>query len=91
MPKRNHNPERTCIGCNQRDVKNVMIRIAKLGEIFVPDPLQRLGGRGGYLHHRDACLGLFARRSLKEWRSFRCKIAPAERKRIIDLICSAAG
>ena len=91
MRERSHNPQRTCIGCNRRDAKNALLRVALVEGALVLDRRQRLGGRGGYLHHMGACLDHFERRTLREFRSLRRKITLVERKRITELIRGATG
>lgn len=91
MTKRNHKPERTCLGCNRRDLKETMVRIAALAGAVALDREHRLRGRGGYVHRAQACLEGFDRRAQREIRSFKCRVSLGERRRLIELIQDAAG
>ena len=50
-------PQRTCIGCNEKRDKNVLIRIVKnnRGEIFI-DKTGRQDGRGVYICENIECM-----------------------------------
>ena len=43
-------PERTCIGCRNRDLQSRMIRLVRIGDEIVDATRPRLPGRGAYLH-----------------------------------------
>ena len=51
------NPQRTCMGCNQKKDKKDLVRIVKNkeGEIFL-DPSGRANGRGAYICKDSECL-----------------------------------
>mgnify|MGYP003334760198 CR=1 FL=1 len=60
-------PVRTCVGCRERDTRRELLRVvagsdARGGATVVPDPDNRLPGRGAHLHPRRACLDLATRR-----------------------------
>ena len=56
-------PIRTCVGCGQRDLQSVMVRVTRdEGGYLTIDAKRRLNGRGGYLHRAENCLENFARR-----------------------------
>ncbi|MBQ8576792.1 MAG: YlxR family protein [Clostridia bacterium] len=49
-------PERKCVGCNERRLKNELVRILRTpeGEICI-DRTGKKSGRGAYLCHDPAC------------------------------------
>ncbi len=49
-------PERKCVGCNERRTKNELVRVLRTpeGEICV-DRTGKKSGRGAYLCHNPAC------------------------------------
>lgn len=53
-------PERTCIGCRNRDLQSRMIRLVRIGDEIVDATRPRLPGRGAYLH--VGCLRLAEKR-----------------------------
>ena len=53
-------PERTCIGCRNRDLQSRMIRLVRSGDEIVDATTPRLPGRGAYLH--AGCLGAAEKR-----------------------------
>ncbi|HET7467875.1 MAG TPA: YlxR family protein [Candidatus Dormibacteraeota bacterium] len=57
MPKRRHQPVRTCIACRQEAGKAALIRIVRGpdGGAHV-DPTGHAPGRGAYLHRDAACI-----------------------------------
>ncbi|MFF7678668.1 MULTISPECIES: YlxR family protein [Streptomycetaceae] len=55
-------PERTCIGCRERAAKRDLLRVAVVGESYVPDLRGTLPGRGAYVHPDTVCLDLAVRR-----------------------------
>ncbi|MEU0744527.1 YlxR family RNase P modulator [Streptomyces sp. NPDC006134] len=55
-------PERTCVGCRERAVKNELLRIVAVEGACVPDPRGTLPGRGAYVHPATACLDQAVRR-----------------------------
>lgn len=86
MRRSNHKPARTCLGCNERDLKSAFVRIAALEEGVVVDAQARMGGRGGYIHKRAECLERFERSKVREFRSLRRKISLDARRHITELI-----
>jgi predicted RNA-binding protein YlxR (DUF448 family) len=86
MPKQDHAPERTCIGCMRRDFKPKMVRIVLGASGPTIDEAARMPGRGGYLHRRAECLERFERSKIKEFRSLRRALALDERRKIAELI-----
>ena len=50
-------PQRTCMGCNQKKDKKELIRIVKNkeGQIFL-DPIGKANGRGAYICKDAECL-----------------------------------
>ncbi|MFD5320072.1 YlxR family protein [Streptomyces sp. NPDC127098] len=55
-------PERTCVGCRQRSVRNGLLRVVVIGDRCVPDLRGTLPGRGAYVHPTTSCLELAVRR-----------------------------
>ena len=53
-------PERTCIGCRNRDLQSRMVRMVRIGDEIVDATTPRLPGRGAYLH--VGCLGVAEKR-----------------------------
>jgi predicted RNA-binding protein YlxR (DUF448 family) len=91
MPRRNHRPRRTCLGCQGRDDQMAMVRLTMLGEALVLDDTIRRGGRGGYLHPTECCLRKFVRSRVREFRSFRRVVSRDERSRIAELLRGASA
>jgi predicted RNA-binding protein YlxR (DUF448 family) len=86
MPRPNEAPERTCIGCMERDSREHLLRIAVSGEMLILDEEGRLPGRGAYLHSNDRCISRFERGKAREVRSLRRKINADERRKLVELI-----
>ena len=57
MPKRRHQPVRTCVACRQEAGKAALIRVVRRpdGSAGV-DPTGYAPGRGAYLHRDPACI-----------------------------------
>lgn len=47
---------RTCVGCRAEAAPVALVRFAFDGVRLVPDPRQRLGGRGVWVHPRARCI-----------------------------------
>jgi uncharacterized protein len=86
MQKPNDKPQRTCIGCMERDYKQSMMRIAVSGDTLTLDEECRMPGRGAYLHYRNRCITSFGRNKARELRSLKRKISPDERRKLVELI-----
>jgi predicted RNA-binding protein YlxR (DUF448 family) len=86
MPWSSHKPVRTCLGCNERDLKSSFVRIATMEADVVVDAQARLGGRGGYIHVTARCLERFERSKVREFRSLGRKISLDARRQITELI-----
>ena len=84
-------PLRMCLGCNQRDAQESMLRVAIADGTPVVDSERCLPGRGGYLHREAACLEKFTRSKVREFRSLRRALTVNERQLLVDSIGSAAG
>jgi predicted RNA-binding protein YlxR (DUF448 family) len=91
MPRLNSSPQRTCVGCQQRDSKHHMLRF--VGETaglitagLIIDEAGRMPGRGGYLHWREECISSFARSKAPEVRSLRRRISREQRLNFAELI-----
>ena len=55
-------PTRTCVGCREKAPKADLLRVVVVEGACVPDPRDRLPGRGAHLHPRPECLALALRR-----------------------------
>ncbi len=53
--RRQHVPQRTCVGCRQILAKRALIRIVRGPEGVRVDPTGKAPGRGAYLHDRRSC------------------------------------
>jgi predicted RNA-binding protein YlxR (DUF448 family) len=56
MPKRHHEPRRTCVACRQEGSRDELIRLVRAGDAVALDPTGRASGRGAYLHRRSECI-----------------------------------
>ena len=56
MPKRRHEPRRTCVACRQEGTKDELIRLVRVGDAVAVDPTGRAAGRGAYLHRQAECV-----------------------------------
>jgi len=78
-----HRPQRTCVGCGQRDDPGRMTRFAIDGRgllVLVRNPVT---GRTAYLHSAAECWkGLVGRRSID--RSLRASIAKEQKIRLLQ-------
>lgn len=79
-----HRPERTCLGCGDKDdqINLIRITIGADGEL-ISDP--RGYGRGGYLHHRHDCWQAFLRRKNTQ-RGFRVNISKEAKQKLIQIL-----
>ena len=58
MPKRTHEPVRTCVACRQEAGKGALIRLVRGPDgSAATDPSGRAPGRGAYLHRKGAAPG----------------------------------
>jgi predicted RNA-binding protein YlxR (DUF448 family) len=72
-------PERTCIGCMERDGKAAMVRIAVVNGRVEVDFEARRQGRGAYLHRSNECIARFVNSKVKEFKALRRGIDRAAR------------
>lgn len=56
VPVKAKTPTRRCIACNGREGKESLVRVVVAEGRLVWDRLQRLPGRGAYIHRRIACV-----------------------------------
>ncbi|HEV2216789.1 MAG TPA: YlxR family protein [Candidatus Dormibacteraeota bacterium] len=57
MPKRRHQPVRTCIACRQEAGKGELVRLVRVADgSAAVDRTGHLPGRGAYLHHNQECV-----------------------------------
>ena len=68
-------PERTCVGCGEKLPATALVRL-RLDAGRVAVDRERRGGRGAWLHARDACLARAVKRKGFE-RAFR-KAVPVD-------------
>jgi hypothetical protein len=77
MPKRHHEPARTCVACRQEASKGELIRVVRQADGSAAlDLTGHAPGRGAYLHRDPECLEA-ARKSRKLERSLGA-VVPAE-------------
>ena len=86
MPRGNDPPQRTCIGCMERDSKEHMVRIAVSEDKLTLDEKGRMPGRGAYLHCDERCITSFSRSKTSGLRSLKRKIEPDQRRKLAELI-----
>ena len=67
-------PERTCMGCNEKKAKKEFIRIVKNkdGEIFV-DKTGKANGRGAYVCKSKECFAKLVKTKALN-RAFKCEV-----------------
>ena len=56
--------QRRCVACRTSKFQNEMIRIAKIGEEFIIDEKNKLGGRGAYICKDKNCIDLAIKKRL---------------------------
>jgi predicted RNA-binding protein YlxR (DUF448 family) len=79
-----HRPQRTCLGCGDRDDQKNLIRISiGAGGELITD--KKGYGRGGYLHHRHDCWQAFVRRK-NTHRAFRMNISKEAKQKLIQVL-----
>jgi predicted RNA-binding protein YlxR (DUF448 family) len=86
MPRRSHNPLRTCMGCMRRDFKERMVRIASHRGMVRLDVSGGAAGRGGYLHPAPRCLEQFTGSRIKEFRSLKSRVDRETRSALAEEI-----
>jgi predicted RNA-binding protein YlxR (DUF448 family) len=86
MQRPNEGPQRTCLGCRERDRKEHMLRIAVHQDTLKLDEEDRLPGRGAYLHYRNRCITSFGHGKARDVRSLKRMIGRDERRRLMELI-----
>jgi predicted RNA-binding protein YlxR (DUF448 family) len=88
VSKQGYRPQRTCLGCGERDEQKQLIRI-----IVTEDGQLRVGGqlqRGGYLHRRKDCWGMFINRK-SHYRAFRVEVSRSAKEKLIQEIKDRDG
>ncbi|MGH7873441.1 MAG: YlxR family protein [Candidatus Binatia bacterium] len=88
MTKKNHLPERTCLGCGTRDRTTAMIRLTVIEEGQLE--LNKQTGRGGYLHRDQNCWKMFINRK-NHFRAFHTEISRAAREQLVQRLKSRNG
>ncbi len=56
MPKRRHEPRRTCVACREEGTKDELIRLVRGPDGVAVDVTGRASGRGAYLHRSAGCV-----------------------------------
>lgn len=84
LPRGEHRPQRTCLGCDDKDDQKNLIRIiiGADGELII-DPTGY--GRGGYLHQRHDCWQAFLRRKSTH-RAFRVNIRKEAKQKLVQVL-----
>lgn len=81
--KRDHRPQRTCLGCGEKDEQQSLLRlVVGGGELKIE---RRAQGRGGYLHWKERCWGAFLRRK-NLYRTFRVEVSRQAREKLISTL-----
>lgn len=63
MPKRRHEPVRTCVACRQEAGKDALIRLVRGPDgSAATDPTGHAPGRGAYLHRNQECIEIARKR-----------------------------
>jgi uncharacterized protein len=76
LPKRRHEPQRTCVACRQEAGKGALVRVIRGPDGAAHlDPSGHAAGRGAYLHRDPACIES-ARKRRQLDRSLGAKVAP---------------
>jgi predicted RNA-binding protein YlxR (DUF448 family) len=88
VTKKNHWPERTCLGCGARERATAMIRLA----VIEPGQLELnlRSGRGGYLHPIENCWKMFINRK-SHFRAFHTEITRAARENLVQRLKARNG
>lgn len=86
--KPRHEPERTCLGCGERDRKELLVRL-------IVNPAGHLeiaaeGQRGGYLHRRAQCWNGFVNRK-SHFRAFHVEVAKPLKERLLRELKDSVG
>jgi predicted RNA-binding protein YlxR (DUF448 family) len=81
LSKRDHRPQRTCLGCGAKEEQNKLIRlmVGEEGELKID---RLANGLGGYLHFARPCWDTFLRRK-SLYRAFHVEIGKDAREKII--------
>ncbi|MBC8293120.1 MAG: DUF448 domain-containing protein [Proteobacteria bacterium] len=82
MSRLSHTPQRTCVGCGQRDAPGQMLRFRQEGSGGLAIVAVPIGGRTAYLHRTLECrVGLVKRRTVN--RSLRTGVAAEQKIRFV--------
>jgi predicted RNA-binding protein YlxR (DUF448 family) len=81
VSKRGYRPQRTCLGCGERDAQKQLIRlvVTEDGQLKVGESLQR----GGYLHRRSDCWRMFVNRK-SHYRGFHVEVSRSAKEKLIE-------
>ena len=82
MSRLGHTPQRTCVGCGQRDAPGQMLRFRQDGSGGLAIVAVPISGRTAYLHRTLECrVGLVKRRTVN--RSLRTGVAAGQKVRFV--------
>ncbi|MEW6567059.1 MAG: YlxR family protein [Chloroflexota bacterium] len=79
--RRQHIPQRTCVGCRQVQAKRSLIRIVRSADGIRVDPTGKAPGRGAYLHDLRSCWQAGLKGSLA--RALRTELSPEDRQALL--------
>jgi uncharacterized protein len=83
-------PQRRCVGCGRSASKRDLLRLVQDAGRAIPDPAQRLPGRGAYVCREAACVERAVRRGGLA-RSFRRPVSIAPERLLEELATPPAG
>lgn len=81
MTSTTHRPQRTCLGCGERDDQDKLIRMSVVDLDQLRVEPQR--GRGGYLHHDPSCQKAFISRK-GQYRAFHVELSRSAKAKLIE-------
>lgn len=82
MPKQGHVPQRTCLGCGQRDAQRKLIRLTARSDGQLEVELKSKAGRSGYLHGMAPCWQEFLRKK-SHYRAFHMELSKNAKEALI--------
>ena len=64
---------RKCVACRESKNQKLMIRVARINDMYIIDENNKLGGRGAYICKNNKCLELTIKKKLLN-RSFKSNL-----------------
>ena len=64
---------RKCVACRESKNQELMIRVARINDMYIIDENNKLGGRGAYICKNNKCLELTIKKKLLN-RSFKSNL-----------------